>query len=419
MKSTKKSLQSTLNRLISPEKQLEKIRSNAVDFVSEKELLNKLKKSFNENQPLKIKAGFDPSRPDLHLGHVVLLNKLKLFQDLGHEVIFLIGDFTAQIGDPSGANKTRLVLSPAEVKKNAQTYSRQVFKILDKNKTTVCFNSKWLSKMSAGDIIRLTGQYTVARMLERDDFSKRFKANQSICVHEFLYPLLQGYDSIVLKADVELGGTDQVFNLLVGRELQKKAEQEPQCILTVPVLEGLDGVKKMSKSYDNYIAIEDAPKDIFGKTMKLTDELMIRYYELLTNKTYQEMVQLKADLKSGKAHPMQVKMDLASFFVKLFHGVEDAKKAKENFQNVFSRHGLPSDMPEHKLSSTKGVWICHLICTTGLAPSTSSARRLIQGQAVEINGKKVTDENLKIDLRTDDKLILKAGKRRFAKLKVL
>ena len=401
-----------------PEEQMEKICYNSVDLISEKELLEKIKRSFKEKKSLKVKAGFDPSRPDLHLGHVILLNKLKLFQDLGHQVIFLIGDFTAQIGDPSGLDKTRPLLSKKEVKINAETYSKQVFKILDKNKTEVCFNSTWMDKMSAVDLIHLSGQQTVARMLERDDFSKRFKKNQPICIHEFLYPLVQGYDSVVLKSDIELGATDQLFNLLVGRELQKRKGQEPQCVLTFPLLEGLDGVRKMSKSYDNYIAIEDSPKEIFGKTMKLSDDLMIRYYELLTDKTKQGIAQLKLNLKSGKAHPMEVKMDLACFLVGSFHGSVAAKKAKENFQNVFSRQQIPADIQECSIAPVENFWICHLVCKVGFAPSTSEARRLIQGGAVELNREKVKDSNLKINLKAGDEFILKAGKRRFIKVKV-
>ncbi len=401
-----------------PEEQLEAICRGSVDLISKADLLKKLKKSFKEQKPLNIKAGFDPSRPDLHLGHAVLLNKLKLFQSFGHQVIFLIGDFTAQIGDPSGLDKTRPVLKESEVEKNAKTYSRQVFKILNEKKTKVCFNSIWMKKMSAQEIIHWAGKYTVARMLERDDFSKRFETKQAICIHELLYPLLQGYDSVFLKADVELGGTDQLFNLLVGRELQKKAGQELQCVLTVPLLEGLDGVKKMSKSYDNYIAIEDSPSEIFGKTMKLSDELMIRYYELLTDKKSQEMEQIKKDLKSGQAHPMKVKMDLAYFFVERFHGFHSAEKAKENFKNVFSFGKVPDDIRERKVAPAEDFWVCYLICKVGFSPSTSEARRLIQGGAVEINGEKIKDSNLKINLKLGDKFTLKAGKRRFVQIKV-
>lgn len=401
-----------------PEEQLEKICQNSVDLISKTALFKKLEKSFKEKKPLNIKAGFDPSRPDLHIGHTVLLNKLKLFQSFGHQVIFLIGDFTAQIGDPSGLDKTRPVLKESEVEKNAKTYSRQVFKILNEKKTKVCFNSSWMKKMSAQEIIHWAGKYTVARMLEREDFSKRFREQQTICIHEFLYPLLQGYDSFVLKADVELGGTDQLFNLLVGRELQKKGRQEPQCVLTVPLLEGLDGMKKMSKSYDNYIAIEDTPADIFGKTMKLSDDLMIRYYELLTDKTNQEMEQVKKDLKLGQVHPMKVKMDLAYFFVERFHNSNEAEKAKENFKNVFSFGKVPDNMQEHTVTPAENFWICYLMCKVGFSPSTSEARRLIQGGAVEINGEKIKDSNLKINLKMGDEFILKAGKRRFVQIKV-
>ena len=401
-----------------PEEQLEKICSKSVDLISEEELIKKLKKSFKEKKPLKIKAGFDPSRPDLHLGHAIVLNKLKLFQDLGHHVVFLIGDFTAQIGDPSGLDKTRPILSSEEVKRNAETYSRQVFKILDSNKTAVRFNSEWMNKMSAVDLVRLASQHTVARMLERDDFSNRFKDNQPICIHEFLYPLVQGYDSVVLYSDVELGATDQLFNLLVGRELQKRKGQDPQCVLTFPLLEGLDGVRKMSKSYNNYIAIEDSPKEMFGKIMKLSDELMLRYYELLTDKTSQEIKQLKDNLKSGEAHPMQVKMDLACFFVEQFYNASKAKKEKERFKNTFSKQEIPEDIQEYIISPVENFWICHLICKSGLSPSTSEARRLIEGRAVEMNKKKVIDSNLKVNLKAGDEFVLKAGKRRFVKIRV-
>ena len=401
-----------------PEEQFEKIKAHSVDLISEQELLKKLKNSFQKNKALKIKAGFDPSRPDLHFGHVIVLNKLKLFQELGHQVVFLVGDFTAQIGDPSGLDKTRPILSAKEVRQNAKTYSRQVFKVLDDSKTEVRFNSEWMNKMSAVDLIHLAGQHTVARMLERDDFFKRFQNKQPICIHEFLYPLVQGYDSVVLESDVELGATDQLFNLLVGRELQKKKEQDPQCVLTFPLLEGLDGVRKMSKSYDNYIAIEDTPKEMFGKTMKLSDQLMLRYYELLTDKTDQDIRQMKENLKSGKAHPMKIKMDLAYFFVERFYDAETAKKEKENFKNVFSKQETPKDIDEYAVSPAEGFWICHLICQSGLSPSTSEARRLIEGRAVEIDGEKVTDSKLKLNLKKGSEFIIKAGKRRFIKVKV-
>ena len=401
-----------------PEKQWEEIRRHAVDIVSKEELLKKLEKSFREKKALTIKAGFDPSRPDLHFGHLILLNKLKVFQNLGHEVVFLVGDFTARIGDPSGTDTTRPLLSFAEVKKNAQTYCQQAFKILDSQKTKVCFNSSWMSKMKAIDLVRLAGKVTVARMLERDDFSHRFKSHQPLGIHEFLYPLIQGWDSVVLKADVELGGTDQLFNLLTGRELQKREGHEPQCVLTLPILEGLDGVKKMSKTYDNYIAVEDSPKEMFGKTLKLNDELMLKYYELLTGKTETEIKQLKEDLQSGKLHPMEAKKNLACFFVQKFYSSSIAQKEKENFENVFSKGGRPSDMPERIVSPAKEVWICHLLREVGLAPSSSEATRLIKGGAVEWNEEKIKDSNLKLNLKEGESYVLKAGKRRFIKIKV-
>ena len=402
-----------------PKAQLEKICYGLVHIVSEKELLNKLSLSWKAKKPLRIKAGFDPSRPDLHLGHVVLLNKLRLFQDLGHQVIFLIGDWTACLGDPSGTDKTRPVLSEEEVKKNSETYAQQVFKILDKEKTEVKFNSSWMNKMSSKGLIELAGQSTVARMLERDDFSKRFKQNKPISIHEFLYPLVQAWDSVVLKADVELGGTDQLFNLLMGRELQKSQGQAQQSILTVPILEGLDGKTKMSKSHNNYIAIEDSPTDMFGKTMKLNDELMINYYKLLTNKTKLDIDQLQESLKTRKTHPMQAKMDLAYFFVQLFYGPSLAKKAQDNFKKVFSlRKGPPEDIREYVLSPPQEVGICRLLCQAGLASSHSSARRLIEGKAVEKEGEKVTDFRLKLKLKAGETFLLKAGKRHFVKVKV-
>jgi len=398
--------------------QLEHICRYTIDVISKPELLKKIEHSLTTDKPLVIKAGFDPSRPDLHLGHVVLLNKLKVFQNLGHQVVFLIGDFTARIGDPSGLDKTRPTLSQAEVEKNATTYSRQVFKILDEKKTKIYFNSKWMHKMSAGELIKLAEKYNVARMLERDDFSKRFKNNQSIGVHEFLYPLVQGYDSVILKADVELGGTDQLFNLLLGRELQKKDGQEPQCIITVPILEGLDGVRKMSKSYNNYVAIEDSPNDIFGKIMRLNDTLMMRYYELLTDKTTPEINKMKEQLKSKTIHPMEVKKQLAYFFVECFYDSPSAKKAQDHFEKVFSQRETPVNIPEYSVSAASNLWICRLIHDLGFASSTSEAKRLVQGSAVEINEEKIKDINFKIDLKPEDYFTLKVGKRRFAKVKV-
>jgi tyrosyl-tRNA synthetase len=315
---------------LAPKEQLKLILRGAVDVVSEEELLKKLEKSYKENKPLRIKAGFDPSKPDLHLGHTVVINKLKHFQDLGHHVMFLIGDFTALIGDPTGKNETRPALSREEVQEFSKTYARQVFKILDPQKTEVMYNSHWMEKFSAFDFIKLTAQYTVARMIERDDFSNRFKAQTPISIHEFLYPLVQGYDSVAMKADVEMGGTDQRFNLLVGRSIQKSYGQESQCILTMPILEGLDGVQKMSKSLNNYIAVEDSPKDMFGKTMRLSDELMLRFYELLSDLNTADFEKLKADLKSGAAHPRDVKVRLAKFLLNVFMARRQQKIRKKN-----------------------------------------------------------------------------------------
>lgn len=404
--------------MISAEEQLIEIKKGAEDLISEEDLLEKLKASVKDKKPLRVKLGFDPSRPDIHLGHTVILNKLKQFQDFGHQVVFLIGDFTAQIGDPTGKNETRPALTRDEVIENAKSYADQVFKILDREKTELRYNSEWMDKMTPQDMVRLTGQYTVARMLERDDFSKRYKSQQSICIHEFLYPLVQGYDSVALEADMELGGTDQKFNLLVGRDLQKAYGQKPQCILTMPILEGLDGVKKMSKSLDNYIAIEDVPREMFGKTMKVSDELMIRYYLLLTDKSVEEVEVLKKGIESGEIHPRQAKVDLAKFLITRFHSAEAAKEAEEEFNRMFVNKGLPNEMPEVKMDAAKEYWICKMLSDANLTTSNSEARRMIQGNAVEINGEKVKDPQLKIDINSGDELIVKVGKKKFAKIKV-
>lgn len=401
-----------------PEEQLKILKLGIVDLVSEAEILEKLKKSYKDKKPLKIKLGMDPSRPDLHLGHVVVLNKLRVWQQMGHEVYFLIGDFTAMIGDPTGKNETRPALTKEEVKENSQTYARQVFKVLDPEKTKVVYNSHWMDEMSSSDMIRLAGQYTVARMLERDDFNKRYKSEQSICVHEFLYPLVQAYDSVALNSDVELGGTDQRFNLLVGRDIQKAYGQKPQCIMTMPILEGLDGVQKMSKSLNNYIAIEDTPTDMFGKTMRLSDEMMVRYYELLTDIRPEELESLKQDLQSGKKHPKQAKVELGQYFVEMFHSKEAAVTAAAEFEKVFKQKSLPTDIPEYSVEPDSEKWICQLMTELKMSSSNSEARRLVKGRAVEWNEKKVDDINLKIDLKTGQEHVLKVGKKKFAKVKV-
>lgn len=404
---------------LKPEEQLRLLKKGVVDLEVESELLKKLKWSYENKKPLRIKAGFDPNRPDLHLGHTVLMNKMRQFQELGHHVIFLIGDFTALIGDPTGRNQTRPPLTVDEVKENAKTYARQVFKILDENKTEIAYNSHWMNKFTAVEFIRLSAQYTVARMLERDDFSKRYKGGQSISIHEFLYPLVQGYDSVALKSDVELGGTDQRFNLLVGRTMQTSYGQAPQCIMTTPILEGLDGVQKMSKSLDNYIGVEESPREMFGKTMRVSDELMIRYYELLTDMTVDEIDQLKSDLKSGKKHPRNVKVDLAKTLITRFHSQSAADNAEREFTEIFVNKGLPDEIPVYNVNSTKEVWICQLMKEAGLTEGTGEAKRLILGKAVEINSEKILDEKLKLELKPGAELIIKAGKKKFVKVVVV
>lgn len=401
-----------------PREQIEILKMGTVDFISDVEITKKIEKSYKEKKPLKIKFGADPTRSDLHLGHTVVLNKIRQFQELGHQVQFLIGDFTAMIGDPTGKNETRPPLSREEIEANAKTYATQVFKILDQNKTELVYNSSWFNKLTPADFIKLSSQYTVARMLERDDFTKRFKSNTPIAIHEFLYPLCQGYDSVHLKSDFELGGTDQKFNLLVGRELQKAYGQtEQQCVVTMPLLEGLDGVNKMSKSLDNYISVVDSPKDMFGKTMRVSDDLMYRYYELLTDIKPAELVQLREDVKSKKKHPRDVKVNLAKFFVKRFHGEAQAQAAEDEFNRIFKQGGLPDDVPEFKLSaSAEPISIIALMKEAGLAPSGGEARRLIQGKAVEIDNVKVEDEQLKIDRKAGKSMIIRAGKKKFVKV---
>lgn len=399
---------------LEPKEQLRLLKKGTVDFVSEDELLKKLEKSFKTNKPLRIKAGFDPSRPDLHIGHTVLINKMKQFQDLGHQVIFLIGDFTATIGDPTGKNETRPALTEEEVIENSKTYASQVFKILDPKKTEVSYNGSWFNKFTAQDFIKLSAQYTVSRMIEREDFTKRFKEHKPISIHEFLYPLVQGYDSVELKSDIELGGTDQKFNLLVGREIQKSYGQEPQCIITVPILEGLDGVKKMSKSYDNYIGVTESPREMFGKTMRISDELMMKYYELLTDKTVDEIEEMKDGIKSRKYHPKNLKVELAKILVTRFHSQADADKEEKYFDETFSQKKVSTDIEVLKLplpEVTENVWICAIMTQAGISESNSKARQLIQQGAVEVDSKKVTDPQFKMNLKSGQEFVLKAGKK--------
>ncbi len=408
---------------LSAEDQLRELKKGVVDIVSEGELLAKLKESVVKNKPLRVKVGFDPSRPDLHIGHTVIMNKMRQFQDLGHQVIFLIGDFTGLIGDPTGKNVTRPALTRAEVEENAKTYARQVYKILDKEKTEVAYNSTWFDKFTAVDFIKLSSQYTVARMLERDDFKTRFESKAPISVHEFLYPLVQGYDSVALKADVEMGGTDQRFNLLVGREIQKSYGMAQQCILTMPLLEGLDGVQKMSKSLDNYIAVEDSSTNMFGKVMRVNDTLMIRYYELLTDYTVAQIEQLKSDIKDKTKHPRDVKVALAKILVDRFHGEGAGSNAKAEFNRIFASggSGLPDNIDEVKISAGE-IGICPLLVQTKLTTSNSEAKRLIEGKAVQIirdlQTEVISDHQLKVALESGDSFIVRAGKKKFVRVMV-
>tara|TARA_Y100001935_G_scaffold255653_1_gene270536 strand:+ start:5273 stop:6448 length:1176 start_codon:yes stop_codon:yes gene_type:complete len=366
------------------------------------------------NGPKKtIKWGADPSAPDLHLGHYVILNQLAQFQKMGHEIIFLIGDFTARIGDPTGKSATRKPLSEADVKTNADTYLNQVFKVLDETKTTVVYNSTWLNQLSPSEMVSLCAKYTVARMLERDDFSKRFKGNIPISIHEFLYPLLQGYDSVHLKNDIEIGGTDQKFNLLVGRHLQKESGQPPQTVLTLPILEGLDGVQKMSKSLNNHIAILDTPNDMFGKCMSIPDELIIRYITLLTNPIENELKTIEKKLQDGE-NPRNIKLDLATTIVEKFHSPNDAQKARENFINVFSKKAIPNDIPEIQITDNHPLNLINFICDQQLAPSKKEARRLLEQGAVSINEERIS--NPSHEFLPENNTIIKVGKRKFVKI---
>ena len=374
--------------------------------------LDELKKKLQKNKPLRIKLGMDPTSPDLHLGHTVVINKLKQLQDLGHEIIFLIGDFTGMIGDPSGKNVTRKPLTKDEVLENAKTYEEQVFKILDKDKTKIAFNSEWMSKMSSADMITLASKHTVARMLERDDFSKRYKSEQAISIHEFLYPLVQGFDSVALQADMELGGSDQKFNLLVGRDLQKQAGMEPQVILTMPLLEGLDGVQKMSKSLDNYIGIDESPDSMFGKIMSISDELMWRYLELLSFETLETIGSWKREVKDGE-NPRNIKFRLAEEIITRFHSKEQAKQAQQNFVDRFAKNQTPDEMDE--FTFPRGIRIANLLKDSNLASSTSEALRMIKQGAAKIDGEKITDKDLEPQVGT---AVYQVGKRKFAKVTI-
>jgi tyrosyl-tRNA synthetase len=394
------------------EETLDLIKRGSDEILIESELIEKLKKG----KPLKIKAGFDPTAPDLHLGHTVLLNKLRQFQDLGHEVIFLIGDFTGMIGDPSGKNVTRPPLSKEDVQKNAESYADQVFKILIKEKTEIVFNSTWLNDLGASGILKLAATHTVARMLERDDFSKRYKSNQPIAIHEFIYPLLQGYDSVALKADVEIGGTDQKFNLLMGRELQKHYNQEQQCILTMPLLEGLDGVQKMSKSLNNYISIDEAPESIFAKLLSISDDLMWRYIDLLSLKTAKQIRLWKLRAEEGE-NPKKIKVEFAKELVERFHDADASDKAENNF-NIRSKGQIPKDIPNFNIKCDgAGISVPQLLKKINLVSSTSEAMRLIAGGGIKVNGEKFEDPK-KLILR-DAIITIQVGKRKFARVSIM
>lgn len=402
----------------SVQEQMAVIRRGAVEILVESELEKKLQRAVETATPLRIKAGFDPTAPDLHLGHTVLIQKLKQFQDLGHHVMFLIGDFTGMIGDPTGKNETRKPLTREQVLENAQSYKEQVFKILDPDKTEVVFNSAWMGEMSAADMIALASSYTVARMLERDDFHKRFSSQQPIAIHEFIYPLVQGYDSVAMRADVELGGTDQKFNLLIGRELQKQRGQQPQAIVTMPLLEGLDGVNKMSKSLNNYIGITEAPKEIYGKVMSISDELMLRYYELLSDVDLEQLRRIQDGVagKDGGVHPMESKKALARELVQRFYDAAAATQAQRDFEQQFKRKEIPDDIPAVTISSSEPVWICRVMTEAGLVASNGEARRLIKQGAVKIDGDKIADAGL--ELPVGAKVVVQAGKRRFARVEI-
>ena len=390
--------------------QLDIIKRGSDALLIEQELVEKLK----AGRPLRVKAGFDPTAPDLHLGHTVLINKLRQFQDLGHHILFLIGDFTGMIGDPTGKNTTRPPLSREQIAQNAQTYTSQVFKILDPAKTEICFNSSWMDKLGAADMIKLAATHTVARMLERDDFGKRYKSNQPIAIHEFLYPLVQGYDSVAMSADVELGGTDQKFNLLMGRELQKHWGQPPQCILTMPLLEGLDGINKMSKSLGNYIGITESPEQIFGKIMSISDQLMWRYIELLSFESLAAIRKWKQEVEAGR-NPREVKVDFGREIVTRFHGRGAADKAAADFEARFKQGEVPDNMPEFKLSTGgEPILFYQVLKQAGLTASTSEAIRLIEQGGVRMNGEKISDKALK--LAAGGPFVLQVGKRKFAKV---
>jgi tyrosyl-tRNA synthetase len=400
------------------ERQLEIIRRGAVEIIPEDELVEKLRRSLAAGRPLKIKLGLDPTAPDIHLGHTVVLHKLKQFQYLGHEVVLVLGDYTARIGDPSGKTETRKPLTGNEVLANARTYEAQVFKVLDGERTRIAFNSRWLAPLDFAGVLELASKYTVARMLERDDFAKRFHGGLPISIHEFFYPLMQGYDSVALTADVELGGTDQKFNLLMGRTLQKEYGQEPQVAITMPLLEGLDGVQKMSKSLGNYVGITEPPSEMYGKLMSLADELMMPYFELVAPVSLAELQAIKVELAAGVVHPRDLKMRLARTVVETYHGTEAALAAEREFKKIFQERGLPTDIPAFavppQVLENGLIWLPKLLVLSGLASSTSEARRLIKQGGVRLDGEKVTDQDL--ELMPKGGTVVQVGRRKFVRL---
>lgn len=397
---------------ISAAEQYRILAENTAEIIIEEEFRNKLEKSVAENKPLRCKLGIDPSAPDLHLGHAVVLHKLRQFQELGHHIIIILGDFTGMVGDPTGRSETRKQLTEEEVRANAQTYQDQIFNILDPEKTEMVFNSDWLAKLTFADVIRLASSLTVARMMEREDFSKRYQDNIPISIHEFFYPLMQGYDSIAIRADIEFGATEQKFNLLMGRQLQRDYGQEPQVAFTMPILVGTDGVQKMSKSLGNYIGITEPPDEIYGKTMSIADELMPEYYRLATALSSKEVNEILADIKKDKIHPRDAKMRLAREIVSLYHGKTAAEKAEEHFKKVFQRGQMPEEMPSYKLATP--VNIVELMIQTALASSKSDARRLIEQRGVRINGE--TTEDATLNLTNPGELTVQVGKRKFARI---
>ncbi len=395
-------------------KSLDLIKRGVVEIIDEEELAKKLKKAFEKDKPLIIKAGFDPTAPDLHLGHTVLIHKLRHFQELGHHIKFLIGDFTALIGDPTGKSETRPALTPEQVQENARTYKEQIFKMLDPEKTEICFNSIWLNNLTSMDMIRLCAKHTVARMLERDDFQKRYDAQKPIAIHEFMYPLIQGYDSVAMDADVELGGADQKFNLIVGRHLQREYNKEPQVVITMPLLEGLDGVNKMSKSLGNYVGITESPSSMFGKLMSISDELMFRYYELLSDLSIEEINTLKDNIKTGKLHPKEAKMNLSCEMVKRFHNEEEAIKAREGFDAQFKKKEVPDDIPQILIGKNETkIYISKLLKDSQLVESGSEAKRLLKQGGISIEGKKITSDEIEFNL---DSAVIKVGKLKYLRI---